>query len=61
MTAARRITEEFLEESASDDPAYRKIYTAYKAWRDDAYRWFGTAELAYGDYVFGSDASPGNM
>ena len=60
MTAARRITEEFLEESASDDPAYRKIYTAYKAWRDDAYRWFGAAELAYGDYVFGSDASPAN-
>ena len=61
MAAARRITEEFLEESASDDPAYRKIYTAYKAWRDDAYRWFGAAELAYGDYVFGSDASPANV
>ena len=53
MTAARRITEEVLEEFASD-PAYRKVYAACKAWRDDAYRWFGTAELAYGDYVFGT-------
>ena len=54
MAAARQITEEVLEDFARD-PAYRKIYAAYKAWRDEAYQWFGVAELAYGDYVFGAE------
>lgn len=57
MQAARQTTEEILEESSSD-PAYRKIYTAYKAWRDEAYTWFNTAELAYADYVYASDVEP---
>ncbi len=56
MTAARETTVDIMEESASD-PAYRKIYSAYRDWRDDAYRWFGTAEMAYADFTFPS--SPG--
>lgn len=56
MAAARRTTEELLEE-ASSDAFYRKIYSAYRSWRDEAYRWFGTAELAYADYAFPSGPS----
>ena len=52
MQAARQTTEELLEEAAADS-FYRRIYGAYKKWRDDAYRWFGTAELAYSDFAFG--------
>ncbi len=57
MSSARSITEDILEESASD-PFFHKIYTAFKSWRDDAHKWFGTAELAYADYVYASDGTP---
>lgn len=57
MAEARRTTEQILEESSSD-PFYRKIYTAYKEWRDAAYTWFGTAERAYADYAYASEVSP---
>jgi len=57
MTAARDTTIQLLEEAASD-PFYRKIYTAYSDWRDKAYRWFGTSELSYAAYAYGSDMAP---
>ncbi|MEX0821803.1 MAG: TRAP transporter substrate-binding protein [Rhodothermales bacterium] len=57
MVAARETTRELMEEAAAGDPGYRKIYDAYTAWRDEAYRWFGTAELAYSEVAY--PASPG--
>ncbi len=57
MAEARDITEQILEEEASDS-FYRKIYTAYSDWRDKAYRWFGTSELAYAEYAYRSQSSP---
>lgn len=57
MTAAEDITEQLLDAAASD-AFYRKIYTSYRNWRDNAYRWFGTAELAYAEYVYASENSP---
>jgi len=28
------------------------VYDAYRAAREDAYRWFGTAETSYADFAF---------
>jgi TRAP-type mannitol/chloroaromatic compound transport system substrate-binding protein len=53
MSAAREMTEDILESEANSD-LYRKIYDAYKKWRDEAYRWFGTNELAYADFAYSS-------
>ena len=47
MSAAREASQQLLEEQAAADPAYAKIYAHWKAARTDAFRWFGTAELAY--------------
>ncbi len=35
------------EELAAKDTAYRQVYTAWRRFREEAYRWFGVAELAY--------------
>ncbi|NBC18487.1 MAG: ABC transporter substrate-binding protein [Bacteroidetes bacterium] len=51
MQAASEATTAMLEADASD-PAYRKIYDAYKQWRADSYRWFGLAEQAYADFAY---------
>ena len=55
MQAASETATALLEEEASD-PAYAKIYNAYKQWRADAYRWFGTAEQSYAAFAFGNGA-----
>lgn len=51
MRAAREATTDILEAEASSDQ-YRTIYEAYRQWRTDAYRWFGTAERAYADFAY---------
>ena len=55
MRAAREISFEMLEEQATADPTYRKIYDSWKKARSEAYRWFGTAELAYARFAFGEN------
>jgi TRAP-type mannitol/chloroaromatic compound transport system substrate-binding protein len=52
LAAAQRTSLEMLEEQAAADPSYRKVYEAWKKARGDAYRWFGTAELAYAGFAF---------
>jgi TRAP-type mannitol/chloroaromatic compound transport system substrate-binding protein len=52
MESARRVTTELIEEQAAADAAYRKIYDAWKKFRDESYRWFGSAELAYEEFAF---------
>lgn len=52
LAAAQRAAFDLYEEQASKDPGYRKVYEAWKAWRADSYRWFGTAERAYADFAF---------
>ncbi len=54
MAQARRVTDELLEQAASD-AFYRRIYDSYRRWRDQAYRWFSTAELAYANVAFRGD------
>jgi len=53
MQAARESAAELLE-SPSSDPGYAKILTAFKKWREDSYRWFGTAEQAYTTFAYGA-------
>jgi TRAP-type mannitol/chloroaromatic compound transport system substrate-binding protein len=52
LEAARRTSREMLEQQAAADPEYRRIYEVWKKARRDAYRWFGTAELAYASFAF---------
>ncbi len=53
MQAAREAAAELLE-SPTSDPGYAKIFTAFKKWREDSYRWFGTAEQAYTTFAYGA-------
>jgi len=52
MTEAQAVTTQLLEDNASGNGQYQTIYEAYKSAREDAYRWFGTAEMAYADFAF---------
>ncbi len=52
MQRAQKVTTQLLEDNASGNKQYREIYDSYKAAREDAYRWFGTAEMAYADFAF---------
>jgi TRAP-type mannitol/chloroaromatic compound transport system substrate-binding protein len=51
MAAAEKISFELMEEKAAKNPSYAKVYNHWKTFRASANRWFGTAELAYQDYV----------
>jgi TRAP-type mannitol/chloroaromatic compound transport system substrate-binding protein len=52
LAAASRTALDMLEEQAASDATYRKVYEAWKKARKGAYRWFGTAELAYANFAF---------
>ncbi|MDX1546502.1 MAG: ABC transporter substrate-binding protein [Rhodothermales bacterium] len=51
MQAARTAATEILD-GASTDAGYRQLHDAYRAWREQSYRWFGTAEQAYARFAF---------
>ena len=52
MQAAAEASREMLEEQAAADTTYRRVYEAWKKAREEAFRWFGTAELAYANFAF---------
>ncbi|MFO8098135.1 MAG: TRAP transporter substrate-binding protein [Salinibacter sp.] len=52
MSRAQEITTQLLEDNAQDSAQYRDIYESYTEAREDAYRWFGTAEMGYADFAF---------
>jgi TRAP-type mannitol/chloroaromatic compound transport system substrate-binding protein len=53
MVASAAASRDLLESNASADAGgYGKIYTAWKKFRDDSARWFGTAEQEYARYAF---------
>jgi TRAP-type mannitol/chloroaromatic compound transport system substrate-binding protein len=58
LEAARAAATDLLEEQAGRDPAYRKIYDAWTKFREDSYRWFGSAELSYEEFAFPRPGSP---
>lgn len=53
MEAAQTQAEAILEQEASEDPTYRKIYDSWKAMRSSSYEWFSRAEMAYASFAFG--------
>ncbi|MCS6868128.1 TRAP transporter substrate-binding protein, partial [Thermus sp.] len=52
MRAAQKAALDWYEEEAAKDATYRKVYTAWKAFREEQYRWFGVAELGYEGFAF---------
>ncbi|BDG17997.1 hypothetical protein TthSNM11_02000 [Thermus thermophilus] len=52
LQAAQKAAFEWFEEEAAKDATYRKVYTAWKAFREEQYRWFAVAELGYGQFAF---------
>ncbi|HMO52483.1 MAG TPA: TRAP transporter substrate-binding protein [Kiritimatiellia bacterium] len=51
MTQAEKISEQLLREKADAQPAYRKVYEAWNAFREQSRRWFATAEFAQMDFA----------
>ena len=56
LAAARAATEEMLEEEAAADPTYRRVYDAFRTFRQDSFRWFATTELAYSSFAYGDQS-----
>ncbi len=52
MTEARRISADLLEQHAASDAEYREVYDSFRAFREDSFRWFGTAEHDYARFAF---------
>jgi TRAP-type mannitol/chloroaromatic compound transport system substrate-binding protein len=57
MRAAENVTRDMLEQSAARDATYRKVLDAFRKFRDDSFRWFGTAEQQFATFAFGTVAS----
>ncbi|MGQ9735384.1 MAG: TRAP transporter substrate-binding protein [Thermaceae bacterium] len=52
MQAAQKTAFALYEEEASKDATYRKVYAAWKKFREEEYRWFSVAELGYAQFAF---------
>ena len=52
MEAAERHAFAVMEEEAAASASYNKIYTAFKTFRDQSYRWFATAEHTFAEAAF---------
>jgi TRAP-type mannitol/chloroaromatic compound transport system substrate-binding protein len=53
MTAALEKSREVMEAAAASDPAtYGKVYTAWKKFREDSFKWFATSEQEYERFAF---------
>ena len=52
MKAAQKAAFDWYEEEAAKDATYRKVYTAWKKFREEQYRWFAVAELGYESFAF---------
>ena len=56
MQAAWRAHGELYEETAAQNPRFRKMWTSYKAFRDDQFQWFRVAENSYENVAFAAAA-----
>jgi TRAP-type mannitol/chloroaromatic compound transport system substrate-binding protein len=52
MVAARDAATTMMEQNAAADTEYRRVYDAWRQFREDSVRWFGTAEKAFQDFAF---------
>lgn len=59
LTAAREAAEDLMSTEAGADPRYAKILAAWRDFREEAFSWFGAAELAYANFAMGGFALDG--
>ena len=52
LNASRRTAVELLEEEASADATYARIYDNWKKFRSSSFDWFATGELAYARFAW---------
>ena len=52
MVAARQAAFKLYDEEAAKNPAFRKIYTEWKKFRDNEIQWFRVAESAYANFLY---------
>ena len=52
ITGARAAAEQMLADGARANAEYGKIHEHWRKFRSDSFRWFATAELAYGQSTF---------
>jgi len=52
LQAAWRETHGLYEEMGSRNERFRRIWTAYRAYRDEEYQWFRVAENSYDNFAF---------
>lgn len=53
MQRAKEESVALLNEYASQDATYKKLFDHWSAARDDLFQWFGTSELEYARFAFG--------
>jgi TRAP-type mannitol/chloroaromatic compound transport system substrate-binding protein len=52
MAEAEKISFEIMRGHAANDAGYAKVFEHWMKFRADAYKWFGTCELAYQSFAF---------
>ena len=52
MLAARTAAFELYAEEAAKNPAFRKIYSEWKHFRDSEIQWFKVAEAPYENFLY---------
>ena len=57
MQAAYKVSFEVYDEIAGKNPKFKKIYEAWKAFREDQYLWFRVAENTFENFVYTQNAA----
>ncbi len=52
MEAAEQFSFELMENEAASNPSYNKIFSAFKEFREQSYRWFSAAENTYAGFAY---------
>ena len=53
LRGAQEAAEQLLDDEAARDGTYRVVLEHWRAFRDQSFEWFGTAELAYARFAWG--------
>lgn len=52
MEAAYRASRELMEETATSNPQYKRVFDAYDQFRKDSYAWAATNELPFAEFAY---------
>jgi TRAP-type mannitol/chloroaromatic compound transport system substrate-binding protein len=53
MIASANVAREMIEQQAARDATFRRVHDAFREFREDSFRWFGSAEHAYAGFAYG--------